>query len=160
MSLVRLASALLAATLALACGGDEKTVEIDGAAFTVEREGEGFRISGEEEGVGAFSGEFGENARIPDGFPEDVPVYSDARVVGGMVAGEGAMLTLQTDDDPDQVAEFYRERLVKEGWSLGPPMDVMGRRLLSFEKGDRSGAVQISPEAGDTTILITIGMGG
>jgi len=160
MSLVRLSSVLLVATLALACGGDEKTVEIDGASFTVEREGEGLRISGEDEEGGAFSGQFGENARVPDGFPKDVPVYPDAQVVGGMVAGEGGMLTLQTDDDLDEVAEFYREKLAKEGWSLGPPMDVMGRRLLSFEKGDRNGAVQISREANVTTILVTVGMGG
>jgi hypothetical protein len=156
----RLILLLPAAALALACGSDEKTVETQGGAFTVEREGEGFRISGEEEEIGAISGQFGENARIPDGFPEDVPVYPDARVVGGMVAGEGGMLTLQTDDDPEEVADFYRENLAEEGWSLGPPMDLMGQRLLPIEKGDRSGAVQISRKASDTTILITIGMGG
>jgi hypothetical protein len=157
MSLTRLASVLFVATLALACGGDEETVETEGGTFTVAHEGEGLRISGEQEGVGAVSAEFGEDARIPDGFPDDVPVYPDARVVGGMVAGEGGMLTLQTGDDLEEVADFYGEKLAKEGWSLGPPIDLSDRRLLPFEKGGRSGAVQISREASDTTILITYG---
>jgi hypothetical protein len=160
MSVKRVSSLLLAATLALACGGDEKTVETESGTFTVEREGEGVRISGEEEGVGTFSGQFGENARIPDGFPEDVPVYPDARVMGGMAAGGGGMVTLQTEDDPEEVVDFYREKLVEEGWSLGPPMELMGQRVLPFEKGDRNGAVQISREESETTILLTIGMGG
>jgi hypothetical protein len=160
MSIIRFSLVLLAATLALACGGDEKTVETESGTFTVEREGEGVRISGEEEGVGAFSGQFGENARIPDGFPEDVPVYPDAKVMGGMAAGGGGMVTLQSEDDPDEVVDFYREKLVEEGWSLGPPMDLMGQRVLPFEKGDRNGAVQVSREESETTILLTVGMGG
>ncbi len=38
-------------------------------------------------------------------------------------------------------------------------MDLGDQRILPIEKGDRNGAVQISREGGDTTILIIIDMG-
>jgi hypothetical protein len=159
MSLTRFILLLCAATLLLACGGDEETVEIEGGELTFEAEGEGVRISGEKEGVGAISGQFGENAEIPNGFPEDVPIYPGADVIGGMAAGGGGMVTLQTGDDPEKVAAFYRENLVKEGWSLATEMDLGGQRVLAAEKEDRNAAVQISREANATTIVMTIGMG-
>ncbi len=151
---------LFAVTLALACGGDEKTIETEEGTFTIETDDGGVRISGEEEGVGEVTGLFGENAKIPDGFPKDVPVYPDATVVAGMAAGEGGMVTLQTGDDPDEIVAFYREELKSEGWSLEGEMNLGGQRILPIEKGGRSGAVQISREGGDTTILIIVDAGG
>jgi hypothetical protein len=159
MSVKRFILLLCAATLVLACGGEEETVEIEGGEVTFEAEGEGVRISGEKEGIGAISGQFGENAAIPDGFPEDVPIYPGTDVIGGMVAGDGGMITLQTGDDFEKVAAFYRENLVKEGWSLAPEMDLGGRWVLPVEKEGRDGAVQITREADATTIVITVGMG-
>ena len=159
MSLKRIILLLCAATLVLACGGEEETVEIEGGELTFEAKGEGVRISGEKEGVGAISGQFGENAEIPDGFPEDVPIYPGSKVIGGMVAGAGGMVTLQTGDDAEKVAAFYREKLVNEGWNLVPEMVLGGRQVLPIEKESRNGAVQISREAKATTIVLTVGMG-
>jgi len=159
MSPTRFILLLCAATLVLACGGEEETVEIEGGELTFEAEGEGVRISGEKEGVGAISGRFGENAEIPDGFPEDVPIYPGADVIGGMVAGDGGMVTLQTRDDAEKVTAFYRENLVKEGWNIGQEMDLGGQRVLAVEKEGRNAAVQISREADATTIVTTVGMG-
>jgi len=159
MSLTRIILLLCAATLVLACGGDEETVEIEGGELTFEAEGDGVRISGEKEGVGAISGRFGENAEIPDGFPEDVPIYPGADVIGGMVAGGGGMVTLQSGDDLGKVTAFYRENLVKEGWNLASEMDLGEQRVLAVQKEGRNGAVQISREGSDTNILITIGLG-
>ena len=159
MSLKRITLLLCAATLVLACGGEKETVEIEGGELAFEAEGEGVRISGEKEGVGAISGRFGENAEIPDGFPEDVPIYPGSDVIGGMVAGAGGMVTLQTGDDAEKVAAFYREKLVNEGWSLAPEMDLGGRQMLPIEKESRNGVVQISREPKATTIVLTVGMG-
>jgi hypothetical protein len=160
MSLTRLLLLLFAATLVLACGGDDETIEIDGGKFTVEGEGEGFRILGENEELGEISAEFGKDVKIPDSFPKDIPTYPGASVLAGMVAGGGGMVTLQTGDDPEDVSAFYRENLAKEGWNLTPEMDLGGQRVLAFEKGDRNGAVQVSREGSDTTVVITVGLGG
>jgi hypothetical protein len=148
-----------AATLALACGGDEETVEIEGGEITIEAEGEGARISGEQEGFGAFSGEFGEEAEIPDGFPEDIPIYPDSEVVAGMLAGAGGMVTLHTGDDIETVSAFYREKLVEEGWTLGPEMDIGPQRVLPMQKEGQNGAVQISRDGDLTKIVLTAGFG-
>jgi hypothetical protein len=159
MALKRIILLLCAATLVLACGGDEETVEIEGGEVTFEAEGEGVRISGEQEGVGAITGRFGENAEIPDGFPEDIPIYPGSDVVAGMVAGAGGMVTLQTGDDAEKVAVFYREKLVEEGWTLGPEMDLGAQLVLPIQKEGQNGAVQISREADVTNIVLTAGMG-
>ena len=160
MSATRIVPLLCAAILVLACGGEEETIETEGGTFTVEAEGKGVRISGEDEEAGAISGQFGENAEVPDGFPKDVPIYPDAKVVGSMLTGEGTILTLQTADDPGKVTAFYRKNLSKEGWSLASEIDLGGQHVLAMEKGERSGAVQISREGNDTNILVTIGQGG
>ena len=55
---------------------------------------------------------------------------------------------------------FYREKLGSEGWSLEGEMNLGGQRILPIEKGYRNGAVQISREGGDTTILIIVDAGG
>ena len=159
MSLTRFILLLCAATLLFACGGEEEIVEIDGGKLTFEAKDEGVRISGEKEGVGAISGQFGDHAEIPDGFPKDVPIYPGTDVIGGMVAGEGGMVTLQTSDDIEKVAAFYRENLAKEGWTLGPEMDLGSQRVLPVEKEGRNAAVQIAREANATTIVVTIGLG-
>jgi hypothetical protein len=156
----RIVLLLCAAILVLACGGEEKSVEIEGGEITIESEGKGVRISGDQEGTGAISGQFGENAEIPEGFPKDVPIYPDAKVVGSMLAGGRGMVTLQTGDDPGKAASFYRENLAKEGWSIVSEMNLGGQQVLAVEKGDRNGAVQISREGSHTNILVTIGMGG
>jgi hypothetical protein len=150
---------LFAAAMALACGGDETTVETEDGAFTVEADDGGVRISGEKEGVGEVEGLFGEDAKIPDAFPKDVPVYPDATVVAGMASGEGGMVTLQTGDDLDEIVAFYREELQGEGWSLESEMNLGGQRILPIEKAGRSGAVHISRKGDDTTILIIVNAG-
>jgi hypothetical protein len=148
-----------AATLVFACGGDEETVAIEGGEITIEAEGEGVRISGEQEGVGAISGQFGEKAEIPDGFPEDLPIYPGSEVVAGMLAGAGGMVTLQSGDDLEKVTAFYREKLVEEGWTLGPEMDMGAQRVLPIQKEGQNGAVQISREGDLTNIVLTAGFG-
>jgi hypothetical protein len=148
------------AALLLACGGDEKTIETESGTFTVESEGGGLRFSGQEEGVGEVSGHFGEDAEIPADFPSDLPVYPGAKVVAGVVAGKGGMVTLQTGDDPGEVADFYREKLAGEGWSLGSEMNLGGQRILPVEKEGRNAVVQISGDGSETTILITTDQGG
>lgn len=164
----RIAGTLLAATLALACGGDEESVEphvetfaieTEEGAFQVEASEEGVRISGEEEGGGAVVGQFGEAVEIPDDFPQDVPLYPDAKVVAAMMSEGQGMLTLRTGDTPEQVAKYLREQFEREGWSFGSELDLMGQQMLAFEKGDRIGAVQISREESETSIILTVGSG-
>ncbi len=148
-----------AAALILACGGDERTVETEAGDLTFEAEGDRVVISGEQEGVGEISGQFGEDAEVPEAFPKDLPLYPDAKVMGSMLAGGGGMITLQSGDDPDEVVDFYREKLVDEGWTISAEMDLGEQRVLAVEKEGRNGAVQVSREGSDTTILVTIGMG-
>jgi hypothetical protein len=156
----RIIPLLFAAILVLACGGEEETVETEGGTFTVEREGKGIRISGKDEEAGVVSGQFGENAEVPDGFPEDVPVYPDAKVLGSMVTGEGTVLTLRTADDSKKVTAFYHEKLSEQGWSLASEIDLGGQHMLAIEKEERSGAVQISREGNETSIIVTVRQGG
>ena len=149
---------LFAATLVLACGGNEKTIETEEGTFTVETEDGGVRISGEEEGVGEVTGLFGENAKIPDGFPKDVPVYPGSEVSDATVAGAAVLIRLRTGDDFEKVVAFYREKLAEEGWSLTPEREFSGGRVLPVEKEGRKGAAQISREADGTAIFVAIGV--
>ena len=50
--------------------------------------------------------------KVPDGWPDDVPVYKGAKVVTGGTtndasSGKAMMVTLETDDSADEVGNFY-----------------------------------------------------
>jgi hypothetical protein len=84
---------------------------------------------------------------LPEGFPEDFPVPSDAS--GGPV---GPVLTLEVPRSAEIVHEYYREALTEAGWTVTDGWegkDPHGRPSTGFmvERGEAGGAVAITESA-------------
>lgn len=86
------------------------------------------------------------------GLPDDVPLYP-----GGsqMLSMEG-MTSLEAPDGVDQVAEFYRESLPAQGWTLGSD-DAMGSMVQQvWSKEGRTLTLMITEEDGGSNIIVSM----
>ncbi len=85
------------------------------------------------------------------GLPEDVPLYPDTEQQFSM---EG-MVALETPDSPAEVAEFYREEMAAEGWSLEADDDMDELVQQRWVKGPNTVTVMIRAEGDGTGLMIT-----
>lgn len=90
--------------------------------------------------------------------PADVPSYPGARVVRSSSASEqGLLIAFQSQDTPEQVFAFYRQKLAEQGWSMEGEMSSADQRMLIAGKGDRKASVLVSvDDGGQTEITLTL----
>ncbi len=128
----------LLAGLIVACGGDgKKTVDVPGG------------------------GEITVSDDLPDNFPDDLPKYDGAKVLGSVTGEsegqEGTLVTFETDDDIDDVEAFYESELEDKGWKSVSTGSFGGAGQFVVTKGDTAASVFISEVNDKVTILITYG---
>jgi hypothetical protein len=134
--------------------GGEVDIEDDGDSVTITTEGE------DGESV-TISG--GDTAEVPDSFPDDFPLYK-GDVVGSssLTSGEGSMVTVsvETDDDPDDIKAYFEDQLDAKGWNILFQSDVSqdGQTAMNYtvEKGGRNGSVGIVSDDGVITVTHTV----
>ena len=87
-----------------------------------------------------------------DQFTEDVPLPENATNKEEF----NGIITFESPDDPDQVAEFYRQKLPEEGWNITNDQDLGLLVMMSAEKGENSVEIVInSGLSSGSTVLIT-----
>ena len=93
--------------------------------------------------------------------PEDMPVYTDAKIGDMMETAEPASLVvlLQTSDPIDKVAAFYKEQCPAAGWTqashIGDP-DGAVMQLISYTKDDQKLSVAIVKNPAENVVDITM----
>ena len=128
--------------------GEEVEIDIDGS-------GEGQITITTEDGQGVFQA--GMQTRIPENFPDDVPIYEGAQpmVVVADPSG-GIMVSLQTDADVSAVNDFYRRQMPARGWSSVTTFTGEGMTHLGWRKGERSASVNITTGDEESGAAITL----
>lgn len=84
--------------------------------------------------------QLGENLPLPQGFPNDLPIYPGATVIATAWFRSGEettsyLLRLLTTDFEEQVIDFYRQRLETGGWEIGD--DFQDERGFGLTFSDR-----------------------
>lgn len=110
---------------------------------------------------GTFS--VGEN-KLPKDFPEDIPIYKPSKVMGSMsntLEGKKTfVVTLSTKDALDEVNDFYKNGLVKEGWTEKSALsggDGSSKfASLGYEKGGNLVTITISRVNDDKETQVAI----
>ena len=89
---------------------------------------------------GSFSA--GENVKIPDNFPKDIFVLSDAKVAFAMsgAAGEKSYsISYFTSTTPEEAMSKYKDEMIKNGWQKENETDMGTQgKILNFKKGQVS----------------------
>ncbi len=105
----------------------------------------------------------GQSNKLPDGFPEDVPVYDPATVTNSMSLasdkGSTFSVQLETEDTVETVSAWYDTELKGKGWTIKGTMNSADSgALITSEKADQVLSVTIAPGSGSdtkTTIALT-----
>jgi hypothetical protein len=113
-------------------------------------------------GDGAFSS--GDSAKLPDNFPKDVPLYSNAKLEFVSTQAKDEMFSINfTSQDPiEKVADFFKKELAAKGWTEEQNINQAGdqpMQMMTSQKGDRSIMVTISRESDKTSIAVISGKG-
>jgi hypothetical protein len=150
----------LLSTLA-ACGSPETN---DQAIENNANEGTDFNIGVETDArvhIVTSSGRGDSGNRLPENWPDDVPVYPDAKVVYSAAVTtegqDGLALTLSTSHTLAQVVKFYNETLAAKGWTALSTLESGGTSIIGAEKGDRVFAASITNTGGQTMISVGVG---
>jgi hypothetical protein len=126
--------------------GEKMTVSKDGKSVVIQssgKDGSNIELSASEKGIA-----------LPGDFPKDVPVYTGATVLSSAKANDGMMVTLQTPDEVDKVAEFYEKNLKDQGWTTENTVKMGEGSHFANKKEKRSLNVSIS--GSDKTMIVLI----
>lgn len=104
---------------------------------------------------------YGENVKLPDNFPKDVPVPSNATVMDATVdgAGKNAQLGFKSTDDAATVVSFYEKSLVGAGWTKGQVMSTPVAQQANYTKANATISVTViaPPDSSDKRTIVTVG---
>lgn len=108
---------------------------------------------------GTVSTVVGEEAKVPESFPKDIPVYAGIKVIA---ASEDAkdktfMIQAETQDALDAVSGFYAKELAGKGWAEAQTMNQGGEtpmRMLSYTKDGRDLMLVLQSSNGKTSLTI------
>jgi hypothetical protein len=120
--------------------------EQTGAKVDLNSDGKGSISVKSDKGSLQFSGAGG---KIPDNWPQDVPVYPGAKVETSISNDAVQMVSVSTTDSPDQAVEFYKQKFAafklestgtNQQQTLSSYRDPGGRRIQVAVGKERSGA--------------------
>jgi hypothetical protein len=100
---------------------------------------------------------FGEGTKLPEEWPDDVPVYKGLKLISAMKTKEGFSIQGTTTDSHDKVAEYYKEQVAKSGWTEDTVMTQPQMAMLTYKKDKRTLAIVISGQNAEISVSITIG---
>lgn len=156
-----LLSMILAIFLLLGCSflGEkvaEKAVEKT-TGVEVDKEGKKVKIKTRE---GEAEIETGEK-KLPDGFPDDFPIYEDATIKNSSKMTTNGQTTyqvfLEAEGDPAPVAEYYKKSLPESGHEIENSFEADNTFTYTIKQGeDTTGTVSISIQNNKTSIVISL----
>ncbi len=147
-TLVSLGSGVLVVGALTACGGSTSVTTNDESPGDVS--------------ISSSDGSFSTNAKLPDGWPSDVPTPQGLAVINGTTINTGKGDTYSatfegSDATPEQVGEQLSTDFKANGWKSSTTFGGgSAGGIQTWSKGTRSVQVTISPNDGKTGVNITV----
>ncbi|GEM_PF-571015 len=105
---------------------------------------------------------FGEDVKLPDGFPSSAILYPGAKNKGVTMNTKdnvAVWVMQETADDVKKVADWYASETKSKGWTEDSNMNLGGSALVSWSKDGEKLGLSATPgeneEAGKTTLIVT-----
>ena len=97
---------------------------------------------------------------LPDGFPEDFPIYEDSTIKNGskMTADDQTtyQVYLETEDEASEAADFYKESLPENGYEIENSFESNDTFTYTVKQSENAtGTVTVGSQSGKTSIIIT-----
>lgn len=136
----------------------EKVTEkaIEGATGNkVDINKDGVTVEGKDGGTATI----GEDVKVPDDFPAEVPVY-DGTVKAAFTGDKSWTVSIETADKPQDILDFYQKKLDEGGFAKVSSMTTGDGGLYSAKKGNRTVQVVATTgsgnESGKTQISLAV----
>lgn len=144
--------AMAVAALSLAgCGKQVADAVMAANGVQLNKDGSGTMTLGDNKGNFAM----GDDIRIPDGFPKDVPVYTGAKIKTALTVGASLQIGLQTADKAAKVADFYKSSLTAAGWKIEADLSSQDSLSLMLSKAGQQLQIIAGPSSSGTDVLLT-----
>jgi len=99
-------------------GGEDVDIDLSDGEMTIQTDEGEVNISTDDETVeiqgDGVEATFGEDVGLPEGFPEDIPVYSDMTINTAWAAEGGYSISGISDKSGDEIFNWYKDKL--SGW--------------------------------------------
>ena len=97
-------------------------------------------------------------ATIPEGFPKDVLVPQDAKIVISAKVPEGFVVTMQSKELLDAVVKKYGAEMKTHGWTEQASVNMGDSVMLSYakEKEGRTASVMVAKTDKGTQLQVTV----
>lgn len=119
----------------------EKSIEAQtGAKVDINSNGDDVTIK-TDEGQTQFSA--GGNVKLPDGFPKELIVVDDAKLIVASSSDAGSTVSFLTNVDQTQVREKYISSLKSDGWKKSVETTTEKGSMLNFSKDKQNAVVLI-----------------
>lgn len=95
---------------------------------------------------------------LPEGFPEDIPLYQGAEHVRSEVLADSIpSVWMDSPDSVETVAAFYQKALTGEGWIDRGGMDnPSGGKVMNFRREEHRLTVQLTKKPEFTRIRLSV----
>ena len=100
----------------------------------------------------------GDQAKLPDDFPEDVPLYPGLKlnVVSDMQNGAAIMVQGEVDATIEEISAYYEKEAADQGWTTETEMKQPQMAMYIFKKDGRTMQVLAVPEDDGVSLSVTI----
>lgn len=89
----------------------------------------------------------------PQEMTEVSSIYPGASIAQTINASGTVMVTMQSDDNLDQIFKFYKNELLANGWTIMTEIKSQGHSGLMCEKGSNSVVVNIGTNNSGKSII-------
>lgn len=139
-------------------GATEKAIEsASGGKVDVDLSEGGMTMSDED---GSMQITSGDNARLPDGWPAQLPLYPGATLLSGAQSDDNGNTSMSvyfsTPDGSADVAKFYEDKALAAGYTRETSHEQDGMFIRNYAKGGQRLAVQAATEDGSTSGNLTL----
>ena len=118
------------AIAALSCGSEPEQTESESATGAMSSEMKTPRSAAPES-----------STELPENFPEDIPQFPGARLTKVRFSPDGGLaVNFSTDEDVDDVIDYFADSFAAEGWST-QVRDMPPGRAVFADKGQRIASV-------------------
>jgi hypothetical protein len=101
-----------------------------------------------------------EGAKLPDGYPKDVPVASGAKIVMATSVDNktthGSYLVLESADSLEKNLAFYKQGLADNGWKIDATVSQPQITIISATKDTRELSLSLQQAEGKCTVTQSV----
>lgn len=107
-------------------------------------------------GVTGYTGQYGSNVALPEGFPDDIPLPEGLTLFANSKIPGGFMIQGRSEQEAEALKEFFNQAATEAGWQAGQSGVAGPVHQLQFDSGNRKLGVNITDGGSERLVQISM----